>query len=70
MTQEEFGFWFTVGVLCVGAAFGWLLAYVFKVEWFRERLLSDNYWTRVVGMLPIAVPLYIIAGLINAAFNS
>lgn len=64
MSREELGFALVAGTLIVAALAGYLLVYVFEIEWFRERLLSQDRWTRAGGMLPIVVPLYIVAGLI------
>ena len=70
MSREELGFALVAGTLIVAALIGYLLVYVFEVEWFRERLLSEDRWTRAWGMLPIALPLYIVAGLIFAAMTN
>lgn len=48
--------------LCVGIAL--LVTQIFPIEWFRERLLSGDRWTAAEGMLPIAFPVYLIAGLL------
>ena len=53
-----------VGTLIVAVMIAYALAYVFEVEWFRERLLSADRWTRAAGMLPIIVPLYLVAAMI------
>ena len=48
-----------IGTLLVAAVIAYALVYVLEIEWFKERLLSPDRWTRAVGMLPIIVPLYI-----------
>ena len=70
MSREELGFGLVAGTLVVGALAGYLLAYVFKIEWFRARLLSKDRWTRASGMLPVALPLYIVASLIFSAMKT
>jgi hypothetical protein len=70
MSREELGFALVAGTLVVAALIGYLLAHVFEVEWFKERLLSNDRWTRASAMLPIAVPLYIVLGLIFSAIDS
>ncbi|MGV3555295.1 MAG: hypothetical protein ACO1OD_08570 [Croceibacterium sp.] len=64
MTNDDLGLWVFGGAmaLCVGIAV--LVTYVFQIEWFRERLLSGERWTAAAGMLPIAFPVYLLAGLL------
>ena len=64
MTNENLGLWVFGGAmaLCVGIAV--LVMYIFPIEWFRERLLSGERWTAAGGMLPIAIPVYLLAGLL------
>jgi hypothetical protein len=70
MSREELGFALVAGTLVAAALIGYLLVHVFKIEWFRERLLSEDRWTRAWGMFPIALPLYIVAGLIFSAMKN
>ena len=67
MSREELGFALVAGTLVVGALVGYLLVHVLQMQWFRERLLSEDRWTRAWGMVPIILPLYIVAGLIFSA---
>jgi hypothetical protein len=51
-----------IGILLITATSGaiaWNLLTVARVEWFRERLLSERRSSRIVGMLPIAVPVFL-----------
>ena len=59
-----------LGALGVGAAIGYLLVHAFKIDWFRDRLLSQDRWTRARGMLPIMVPLYFVVALVFSALKS
>jgi len=67
MSHEDLGFALIAGTLVVGALVGYLLVHVLEIEWFRRRLLSKDRWTQALGMLPIILPLYIVAGLIYSA---
>jgi hypothetical protein len=67
MSHDDLGFALIVGTLGVGALIGYLFVHVFQIEWFRERLLSEDRWTRAWGMFPIILPLYIVAGMIFSA---
>lgn len=57
----------TATAICVIVAV--LVTYVYRLDWFRERLLSEDRWRRAEGMLPIAFPVYIWAGLIFSYFR-
>lgn len=70
MSNEELGFGLVLGALGVGAAIGYILVHTFKIDWFRNRLLSQDRWTRAVGMLPIMVPLYLVVALVFTALKS
>lgn len=67
MFHEELGFALIAGTLVVSALVGYLLVHVLEIEWFRKRLLSEDRWTRVWGMYPIVLPLFIVAGQIYSA---
>ncbi len=69
MSREGLGIALVAGTLVVSAAIGYLLVYFFKIEWFTERLLSNDRWTRALGMLPIALPLYTVASLVFMAMR-
>ena len=66
MSRDNLGTWIFVGAMAATAIGTWLLAYVYRVEWVRERLFGEDatYWTRVSANLPAAVPVYILAGLL------
>lgn len=64
MSRNEFGFVVVVGMVAACVIAACLLVYVFEIGWFRERLLSDERWTRAIGMLPIAVPAFFIGAAI------
>lgn len=69
MTRDEFGLWIFVGATAIIVIVAVLVTYVYPIEWFRERLLSDDRWTRAQGALPIAFPVYILAGTIFSYFR-
>lgn len=69
MTLEEIGTWLFVAATAICIIVALLVTHVYRLEWFRERLLSDNRWTRAQGMLPIAFPIYILAGVIFSYFR-
>ncbi len=69
MTTDEFGFWLFVAATAICIIVAVLVTYVYRIEWFRERLLSHNRWARAQGMLPIAFPVYILAGMIFSSFR-
>lgn len=69
MTRDDFGLWLFVGACAIILIVAALVTYVFPIEWFRERLLSEDRWTRAVGALPIAFPVYILAGLIFSYYR-
>ena len=60
VSRSEFGTVVVLGMIAACAIAAYLLVHVLEVGWFRERLLSDQRWTRAIGMLPIAVPAYLI----------
>lgn len=70
MSNEELGFGLVLGALGLGAAIGYVLVYIFKIDWFRDKLLSQDRWTRALGMLPIMVPLYVVVGLVFSMLKS
>lgn len=70
MSNEELGFALIVGALCLGAAIGYLLVYTFRVDWFRDRLLSRSRGKRMLAMLPIMVPLYVVVAIFFSALRS
>lgn len=66
MSRNELGNWIFVGAMAATVVGTLVLAHVYRVDWVRERLLSEDatYWTRVSAMLPVAVPVYVLAGLL------
>lgn len=69
MTRDEFGLWLFVAATAIIVTACLLVTYVYPIEWFRERLLSEDRWTRAVGGLPIAFPVYILAGIIFSYYR-
>ena len=69
MTREDFGLWLFVAATAICMILGALVTYVFRIEWFRERMLSEDRWTRARGMLPIAFPVYILAGMFFSLYR-
>lgn len=71
MSRDNLGTWILVGAMVATVIGTWVLAHVYRVEWVRERLLSENatYWTRVSANRPVAVPVYIRARLLLAYFR-
>ena len=57
MRADDAGGLAILAILGIAAAVAWYLAYVAKVEWFRQRLLHGNRHERIFAMLPIVVPL-------------
>lgn len=69
MTRDEFGLWLFVGATAIVVTGCLLVTYVYPIEWFRERLSSEDRWTRAAGALPIAFPVYILAGIIFSSYR-
>jgi hypothetical protein len=69
MQNDALGLWiFGLATLaCVGIAF--VLTYVHEVPWVRDRVLSGDRWTAAVGMFLIALPIYLVAGMLFAALR-
>lgn len=70
MSNEELGFGLIVGALAIGVAIGYLLVYTFEIDWFRDRLLSPDRHTRILGMLPIMVPIYLVVAVLYSTWKS
>jgi hypothetical protein len=64
MTNEDLGLWIFGGAMAACVVGAVIVTYVYPIEWFRERLLSVDRWTAAGGMLPIAFPVYLIAGML------
>lgn len=69
LTRDDFGLWLFVAATAIVIIVALLVTYVYPIEWFRERLLSEDRWTRAAGTLPIAFPVYIVAGLVFSYFR-
>lgn len=69
MTRDEFGLWLFVAATAMIIIVALLVTYVYPIEWFRERLLSEDRWTRAVGALPFGFPIYILAGIIFSYYR-
>ena len=69
VTRDNFGLWLLFGASATILFVAFLVTYVFPIEWFRERLLSEDRWTRAIGALPIAFPVYILAGMTFSYFR-
>lgn len=70
MSNEVLGFCLIVGALGLGAAIAYLLVHIYKIDWFRVRLLSQDRWTRAKGMVPIMVPLYLVVAAVFSTLKS
>ena len=64
MNPDNLGLWIFAGAMAATTIGAFIVTYVYPIEWFRERLLSGDRWTAAGGMLPIAFPVYLIAGLL------
>jgi hypothetical protein len=64
MANENLGLWIFGGAMAVCIVVALILTHLYPIPWIRERMLSDDRWTRVAGMLPIAFPVYLLAGLL------
>jgi hypothetical protein len=64
MSNQTLGLWIFGASMAVSIVVALILTHAYPIPWFRERLLSDYRWTRVSGMLPIAFPFYLLAGLL------
>lgn len=69
MTRDDFGLWVFCGATATVVIVALMVTYVYPIEWFRERLLSEDRWTRAAGALPIAFPVYIVAGMVFSWFR-
>ena len=69
MARDKFGFWLFVAATALCLILAVLVTYVFRIEWFSERILSADRWTRAQGMLPIAFPIYMLAGMVFSYYR-
>ena len=63
MSNVNLGLWIFGGAMAICVGIAMFVTYLYPIEWFRVRILSDDRWTRATGMLPFVFPVYLIAGL-------
>ena len=64
MTNENLGLWIIGGSMAVTIVVTLIFTHIYPIPWIRERMLSDDRWTQVAGMLPVGFPVYILAGML------
>ena len=64
MPRENLGLWIFGGAMAVCVVVAMIVTYVYPIPWFRERLLSGDRGTAAIAMVPIAFPVYLLAGLL------
>ena len=62
--SDDAGGFLIVAIIALSIAIGWYLVFVAKVEWFRSHFLSGVRHRQILSMLPIVVPLALLAWLV------